>query len=57
MDTIKSVRDQLNHLKSVLSFFKQPKMDKIRFDTQRIDELTKEIKILEEKLVELKSNL
>jgi len=56
MDTVKTVRDRLNHLKSELSFLKQPKMGKSHFDNQRIFTLEKEIKVLEEKLVELKSN-
>jgi hypothetical protein len=56
MDSIKTVRDRLNHLKSELSFLNQPKMGKSHFDNQRIFALEKEIKVLEEKLVELKSN-
>lgn len=57
MDTIKSVRDRLNHVKSDLATLKQPKMGKSHFDSLRIWNLEQEKKVLEEKLVELKNNL
>ena len=57
MDTIKTVRDRLNHVKSDLATLKQPKMGKSHFDNQRIFTLEQEKKVLEEKLVELKNNL
>lgn len=57
MDTIKTVRDRLNHVKSDLATLKQPKMGKSHFDNQRIFTLEKEKKVLEEKLAELKNNL
>jgi len=57
MDTIKTVRDRLNHIKSDLATFKQPKMGKSWFDNDRIFTLEKEKKVLEEKLAELKNNL
>lgn len=57
MDTIKTVRDRLNHVKSDLSTLKQPKMGKSHFDSLRIWNLEQEKKVLEEKLVELKNNL
>ena len=56
MDTIKTVRDRLNHVKSDLATIKQPKMGKSYFDNQRIFTLEQEKKVLEEKLVELKNN-
>ena len=56
MDTIKSVRDRLNHVKSDLATLKQPKMGKSHFDSLRIWELEQEKKVLEEKLAELKNN-
>lgn len=57
MDTIKTVRDRLNHIKSDLATLKQPKMGKSHFDSLRIWDLEQEKKVLEEKLVELKNNL
>jgi hypothetical protein len=57
MDTIKTVRDRLNHVKSELSQLLQPKMGKSHFDNQRIFTLEQEKKVLEEKLAELKNNL
>jgi hypothetical protein len=57
MDTIKTVRDRLNHVKSDLSTLKQPKMGKSHFDSLRIWNLEQEKKVLEEKLAELKNNL
>lgn len=57
MDTIKIIRDKLNHIKSDLATLKQPKMGKSYFDNQRIFTLEQEKKVLEEKLVELKNNL
>jgi hypothetical protein len=57
MDTIKTVRDRLNHVKSDLATLKQPKMGKSHFDSLRIWELEQEKKVLEEKLAELKNNL
>jgi len=57
MDTIKTVRDRLNHVKSDLATLKQPKMGKSHFDNQRIFTLEQEKKVLEEKLAELKKNL
>lgn len=57
MDTIKKVRDRLNHVKSDLATLKQPKMGKSWFDNDRIFNLEQEKKVLEEKLVELKKNL
>ena len=57
MDTIKKVRDRLNHVKSDLATLKQPKMGKIWFDNDRIFNLEQEKKVLEEKLAELKKNL
>jgi hypothetical protein len=57
MDEIKKVRDRLNHVKSDLATFKQPKMGKSWFDNDRIFTLEQEKKILEEKLAELKNNL
>lgn len=57
MDTIKTVRDRLNHVKSDLATMKQPKMGKSWFDNDRIFNLEQEKKVLEEKLVELKNNL
>jgi hypothetical protein len=56
MDTIKTVRDRLNHVKSDLATLKQPKMGKSHFDSLRIWELEQEKKVLEEKLAELKNN-
>jgi hypothetical protein len=56
MDTIKKVRDRLNHVKSDLSYLLQPKMGKSHFDSLRIWELEQEKKVLEEKLAELKNN-
>lgn len=56
MDTIKKVRDRLNHVKSDLATLKQPKMGKSWFDNNRIFNLEQEKKVLEEKLVELKNN-
>ena len=56
MDTIKTVRDRLNHVKSDLATLLQPKMGKSWFDNQRIFTLEQEKKVLEEKLVELKNN-
>ena len=56
MDTIKTVRDRLNHVKSDLSQLLQPKMGKSWFDNQRIFTLEQEKKVLEEKLAELKNN-
>lgn len=55
MDTIKSIRDRLNHIKSDLATLKQIKMGKSHFDNQTIFFLEQEKKVLEEKLVELKS--
>jgi hypothetical protein len=57
MDTIKTVRDRLNHVKSDLATIKQPKMGKSHFDSLRIWNLEQEKKVLEEKLAELKNNL
>jgi hypothetical protein len=57
MDTIKTVRDRLNHVKSDLATLKQPKMGKSHFDSLRIWNLEQEKKVLEEKLAELKNNL
>ena len=57
MDTIKTVRDRLNHVKSDLATLKQPKMGKSHFDSLRIWNLEQEKKVLEEQLVELKNNL
>lgn len=57
MDTIKKVRDRLNHVKSDLATLKQPKMGKSWFDNDRIFNLEQEKKVLEEKLAELKKNL
>lgn len=57
MDTIKKVRDRLNHVKSDLATLKKPKMGKSWFDNDRIFNLEQEKKVLEEKLVELKKNL
>ena len=57
MDTIKTVRDRLNHIKSDLATLKQPKMGKSHFDSLRIWDLEQEKKVLEEKLAELKNNL
>lgn len=57
MDTVKTVRDRLNHVKSDLATLKQPKMGKSHFDSLRIWNLEQEKKVLEEKLVELKNNL
>lgn len=57
MDTIKTVRDRLNHVKSDLATLKQPKMGKSHFDSLRIWDLEQEKKVLEEKLVKLKNNL
>jgi len=57
MDEIKTVRDRLNHIKSDLASLQQPKMGKSHFDNQRIFTLEQEIKVLQEKLVELKSKL
>jgi hypothetical protein len=57
MDTIKTVRDRLNHVKSDLATLKQPKMGKSHFDNLRIWNLEQEKKVLEEKLAELKNNL
>jgi hypothetical protein len=57
MDEIKTVRDRLNHVKSNLTCLRQPKMGKSHFDNQRIFTLEQEKKVLEEKLVELKSKL
>ena len=56
MDTIKKVRDRLNHVKSDLSYLLQPKMGKSHFDSLKIWELEQEKKVLEEKLAELKNN-
>ena len=56
MDTIKTVRDRLNHVKSDLATMKQPKMGKSHFDSLRIWNLEQEKKDLEEKLAELKNN-
>ena len=56
MDTIKTVRDRLNHVKSDLSTLKQPKMGKSHFDSLRIWNLEQEKKVLEEKLAQLKNN-
>lgn len=56
MDTIKTVRDRLNHVKSDLTTLKQPKMGKSHFDSLRIWNLEQEKKVLEEKLAELKNN-
>jgi hypothetical protein len=56
MDTIKTVRDRLNHVKSDLATLKQPKMGKSHFDSLRIWNLEQEKKVLEEKLAELKNN-
>jgi hypothetical protein len=57
MDTIKSIRDRLNHIKSDLATLKQPKMGKSHFDSLRIWNLEQDKKVLEEKLAELKNNL
>lgn len=57
MDTIKTIIDKLNHVKSDLATLKQPKMGKSYFDNQRIFTLEQEKKVLEEKLAELKNNL
>jgi len=57
MDTIKKVRDRLNHVKSDLATLKQPKMGKSHVENQRIFTLEQEKKVLEEKLAELKNNL
>lgn len=57
MDSIKTVRDKLNHVKSDLATMKQPKMGKSHFDSLRIWNLEQEKKVLEEKLAELKKNL
>lgn len=57
MDTIKTIIDKLNHVKSDLATLKQPKMGKSYFDNQKIFTLEQEKKVLEEKLVELKNNL
>jgi hypothetical protein len=57
VDTIKSVRDRLNHVKSDLATLKQPKMGKSHFDSLRIWNLEQDKKVLEEKLAELKNNL
>lgn len=56
MDTIKKVRDRLNHVKSDLATLKQPKMGKSWFDNDRIFSLEQEKKFLEEKLAQLKNN-
>lgn len=56
MDTIKKVRDRLNHVKSDLATLNQPKMGKSWFDNDRIFNLEQEKKVLEEKLAELKNN-
>lgn len=56
MDTIKKVRDRLNHVKSDLAELTRPKMGKSWFDNDRIFTLEQEKKILEEKLAELKNN-
>ena len=56
MDTIKTVRDRLNHVKSDLATLKQTKMGKSHFDSLRIWNLEQEKKVLEEKLAELKNN-
>ena len=50
MDTIKTVRDRLNAIKSKLQVLTQPKMGKSWFDNQKIFELEQEIKVLEEKM-------
>lgn len=57
MDTIKTVRDRLNHVKSDLSTLKQPKMGKSHFDSLRIWNLEQDKKVLEEKLNSLKEEL
>lgn len=44
MDTIKKVRDRLNHVKSDLATLKQPKMGKSWFDNDRIFNLEQEKK-------------
>lgn len=56
MDTIKKVRDRLNHVKSDLAELTRPKMGKSWFDNDRIYKLEGEKKFLEEKLVHLKNN-
>jgi hypothetical protein len=56
MDTIKKVRDRLNHVKSDLAELTRPKMGKSWFDNDRISKLEEEKKFLEEKLVHLKNN-
>jgi hypothetical protein len=56
MDTIKKVRDRLNHVKSDLAELTRPKMGKSWFDNDRIYKLEEEKKFLEEKLVHLKNN-
>ena len=56
MDTIKKVRDRLNHVKSDLAELTRPKMGKSWFDNDRIFKLEEEKKILEEKLAQLKNN-
>ncbi len=57
MDTIKSVRDRLNHVKSDLATLKQPKMGKSHFDSLRIWNLEQEVKALTEKMALLKEEL
>lgn len=57
MDTIKAVRDRLNHIKSDLATAKQPKMGKSHFDSLRIWNLEQDKKVLEEKLNSLKEEL
>lgn len=57
MDTIKTVRDRLNHVRSDLATAKQPKMGKSHFDNQRIFTLEQEVLSLREKLDLLKEEL
>jgi hypothetical protein len=56
MDTIKTVRDRLNSIKSQIAHIVQPKMGKSYFDSLRLLTLSQEKKVLEEKLAELKNN-
>lgn len=57
MDTVKTVRDRLNHIKSDLATARQPKMGKSWFDNQRIFSLEQEVKTLTGKLALLKEEL
>lgn len=57
MDTIKTIRDRLNHIKSDLATLNQPKMGKSHFDSLRIWNLEQDKKVLEEKLDFLKEEL